>query len=76
MDFWRRSARGSRREKIRNEIIKDRMNVKNSIVDFIKTKNHNGLDTRKEWQSKDCQGELSNGPHQEEGKEEDHLSPG
>ena len=40
MDFWRRSARVSRvsrREKIRNEVIKDRMNVKNSIVDLIQT---------------------------------------
>ena len=38
MDFWRRSARISRREKIRNEVIKERMNVKNSIVGFIQTK--------------------------------------
>ena len=37
MDFWRRSARVSRREKIRY-VIQDRMNVKNSIVDFIQTK--------------------------------------
>ena len=29
MDFWRRSARVSRRQKIRSEVIKDRMNVKN-----------------------------------------------
>ena len=28
----------SRRDKIRNEAIKDRMNVKKSIVDFIQTK--------------------------------------
>ena len=35
MDFWRRSAIVSRREKIRNDVIKDRMNVKNVIADFI-----------------------------------------
>ena len=38
MDFWRRSARVSRSEKIRNEVIKDRVNEKNLIVDFIQTK--------------------------------------
>ena len=31
-------SRVSRREKIINDVIKDRMNVKNSIVDFIQTK--------------------------------------
>ena len=49
MDFWRRLARVSRCEKIRNEVIKDRMNVKNVIVDFIETKSYNGMDTQKEW---------------------------
>ena len=38
MDFWRRLARVSKREKIRNEVINDKMNVKNLIFDFIKTK--------------------------------------
>ena len=38
MDFRRHLGRVSRREKITNEVIKDRMNVKNSIVDFIQTK--------------------------------------
>ena len=36
--FWRHSTRVSRREKIRNEVIKNTMNVNNSIVDFIQTK--------------------------------------
>ena len=38
IDFLRCSARVSRHEKIRNEVIKDKMNVKNSIVDFIQTR--------------------------------------
>ena len=38
MDFWRRSARISRRDKIRNSVIKQKMNVQNSIIDFIKNK--------------------------------------
>ena len=36
MDFWRRSARISRRDKIRNGVIKQKMNGQNSIIDFIK----------------------------------------
>ena len=31
-------------------------------------KNYNGMDTQNEWHKKDCQGELWNRPHQEEGK--------
>jgi hypothetical protein len=38
MDFWRRSDRISRKEKIRNTIIKQRMNVTRSLLDDIKTK--------------------------------------
>ena len=38
MDFWRRSARISRKDKIRNIIIKQKMNVTRSILDDIKTK--------------------------------------
>jgi hypothetical protein len=38
MDFWRRSARISRRDKIRNTIIKQKMNVTRSLIDDIKTK--------------------------------------
>jgi len=38
MDFWRRSARVSRKDKIRNNIIKQKMNVTRSLLDDIKTK--------------------------------------
>ena len=57
----------SRRDKIRIEVIKDRINVKNSIVDFIETKKLQWYVHTKEWHKKDCQVELWNGPHQEEG---------
>jgi hypothetical protein len=38
MDFWQRSARISRKDKIRNTIIKQQMNVTRSLLDDIKTK--------------------------------------
>jgi len=38
MDFWRRSARISRKDKIRNIIIKQKINVVTSLSDDIKTK--------------------------------------
>jgi hypothetical protein len=40
MDFWRRSAQISRKDKItsRNNIIKQKMNVTRSLLDDIKTK--------------------------------------
>jgi len=38
MDFWRRSARISRKDKIRNTIIKQKMNVTRSLLDDINTK--------------------------------------
>jgi len=38
MDFWRRSARISRKDNIRNNIIKQKMNVTRSVLDDIKTK--------------------------------------
>jgi len=38
MDFWRRSARVSRKDKIRNTIITQKMNVERSLLDDIKTK--------------------------------------
>ncbi|PSN39914.1 hypothetical protein C0J52_23346 [Blattella germanica] len=37
MDFWRRSARISRREKIRNTVVKRKMKVKGSHTEEIKT---------------------------------------
>ena len=38
MDFWRRSAQISRKDKIRNNIIKQKMNVTRSLLEDIKTK--------------------------------------
>ena len=38
MGFWRRSVRISRRDKIRNTIIKQKMNIARSLLDDIKTK--------------------------------------
>jgi len=36
MDFWRRSVRISRKDKIRNTIIKQKMNAIRSLLDNIK----------------------------------------
>ena len=38
MDFWRCSARISGKDKIRNTVIKQKMNVTRSLLDDIKTK--------------------------------------
>jgi len=38
MDFWRRSVRISRKDKIKNTIIKQKMNVTRSLLYDIKTK--------------------------------------
>jgi hypothetical protein len=38
IDFWRRSARNSRKGKIRNTVTKHKMNVTRSSLDHIKTK--------------------------------------
>jgi len=38
MDFWLRSARIYRKDKIRNNIIKQKMNVTRSLLEYIKTK--------------------------------------
>jgi hypothetical protein len=38
MDFWRPSARISRKDKIRNNIIKQKINVTRSLLDDIRTK--------------------------------------
>jgi len=38
MGFWRRSARISRKDKIRNTVIKQKMNVVRSLLDDTKTK--------------------------------------
>jgi hypothetical protein len=38
MDFWRRSARISRKDKIRNTIIRQKINVARSLLEKVKTK--------------------------------------
>ena len=38
MDFWQRSAQISRKDNIRNNIIKQKMNVTRSVLEDIKTK--------------------------------------
>ena len=38
IDFWRRSARISRKDKIRNNIIKQKMNVTRHLLEDIKTR--------------------------------------
>jgi len=38
MDFWRHSARISRKDKIRNTIIKQKINVAKSLLDNIEQK--------------------------------------
>ena len=38
MDFWRRCARIYRKDKIRNNIVKQKMNVTRSLLEDIKTK--------------------------------------
>ena len=41
MDFWRRSARISRKDKIRNNIIKQKLNMTRSVLEDIKPNNCN-----------------------------------
>ena len=41
MDFLRRSARCSRLEKIRNNVIREKMNIKNSVLYYIRYKEFN-----------------------------------
>jgi hypothetical protein len=58
MDVWRRSARISRKDKIRNTIIRQKMKVARSLLDDIKTKNFNGMDMFKDWKRENCQKNL------------------
>ena len=41
MDFMRRSAKCSRLEKIRNNVIREKMNIKNSVLDYKRYKQLN-----------------------------------
>jgi len=58
MDFWRPSARISRKDKLRYNIIKQKMNVTRSRLDDIKTKQLQWYDMSKEWKRGDCQKKL------------------
>ena len=55
MDFWRLSGRISRKDKISNTIIKQKMNVTRSLLDDMKTKQLNGVDMFREWKRGDYQ---------------------
>ena len=55
MDFWRRSARISRKDKIRNTVIKQKLNVTRSVLDDIKQNNFIGMDMFREWKREDYQ---------------------
>jgi hypothetical protein len=45
MDFWRRSARKSRKEKVRNGTVREIMEVGNNILELTEKENsYDGLD--------------------------------
>jgi len=75
MGFWWRPARISRKDKIRNTIIKQKLNVVRSLLD-LKPKIFSGEGMFKEWKRGDCQKKLWNGVHQEEENEADLKIPG
>jgi len=57
MDVLRRAARKSRRERIKNEHIKEIMGVKGKpdIIDITQQKDYNGMATSKGWQRREYQ---------------------
>ena len=55
MDFWRRSARISKKDKIRNNIIKQEMNVTRSLLEDIKTKQLKWYGHVQRWKRGGCQ---------------------
>jgi hypothetical protein len=76
MDFWRRSARISRKDKIRNNVIKKKMNVTRSLLDDIKIKQLQWYGQSKGWMREDCQKKYWNGDRQGEGNEAYPNLPG
>jgi hypothetical protein len=76
MDFWRRSARIPRKDKIRNNVIKEKMNVTRSLLDDVKKKQLQWYGQSKGWRRGDCQKGDWNGDHQGEGKEAYPNLPG
>jgi hypothetical protein len=71
MDFWRRSARISREDKIRTNVIKEKMNVTRSLLDDVKKKQLQWYGQFKGWRGGDCQKGYWDGDRQGEGKEAD-----
>jgi hypothetical protein len=54
MDFWRRSARKSRKEKVRNVTIREDMEVRKNILEVIEENGYDGSDMLRECQETDC----------------------
>ena len=54
MDFWRRSVRISRKDKIRNNIIKQKMNVTRYLLEDIKTKQLKWYGHVQRMEEEDC----------------------
>jgi hypothetical protein len=76
MEFWRCSARISRKDKIRNNVIKQKMNVTSSLLDDVKKKHLQRYGQSKGWRRGDCQKGYWNGDRQGEGNEADRNLPG
>jgi hypothetical protein len=75
-DFWQRSAHISRKDKIRNTVIKQKMNMTRSLLEDTKTKQLQWYGQSKGWRRGDCQKGYWNGGHQGEGNEADPNLPG
>ena len=76
MDFWRRSARIFRKGKIRNNIIKQEMNVTRSLLEDIKTEQLKWYGHGQRMEEGRLSKNLLNGAHQEEENEVDLNLPG
>ena len=75
-EFRRWPTRVSRRERIKNNTIRQRMGIKNSIVEDISTKQLIWYEHKCEWVKKGYQGWHRNGFHQWGGREEDQRQNG
>ena len=76
MDFWRRSAWISRKDKIRNIIIKQKMNVTRSLLDDIKTQQLKWYVHVQRMEEGRLSKNLWNGVQQEEENKVDLKLPG
>ncbi|PSN48159.1 hypothetical protein C0J52_08725 [Blattella germanica] len=73
MDFWRRSARISRREKIRNTVIREKMKVKGSLTEDIKTAQLRWFGLVKWMRKTDYRRRFLNGSRREEEREDGRI---